>query len=200
MRLALRGVAAAALLAGLACGPQRPAPVYGPWVEGLTLAYEDPTLPGPQRFAERLQVRVARATVEPAGPHLVQLDLAGTRGGLSLLVRYQEGGIELVDEGGRVLARTLPVHFPETTTWTDRGTEFTVIGRAAWDGASILPPTSDSVGVWVESRSASGHRRRGLYLPDLGEVESRELRDGQWVVVNRLVARGFTDHPLSKRP
>jgi hypothetical protein len=200
MRMALRSLVPALLLASLACAPQGPAAVYGPWEEGLTLAYEDPTLPGPQRFAERLQLRVAHSALEPGGPRLVQLDLTSLRSALRVQARHQAGGIDLVDAGGRPMATTLPPRFPDTTSWMDRGTVFTVIGRSAWDGASILPATSEAVGVWVESRSATGYCRRTLYLPNLGEVESRELRNGAWVTVNRLVARGFTDNPLSKRP
>jgi hypothetical protein len=75
-----------------------------------------------------------------------------------------------------------------------------VIGRAAWEGAALLPPTADPVGVWVETGPPQGVHRRTLYLPNLGEVESREERDGTWVVVNRLVARGFTDLPAIKHP
>jgi hypothetical protein len=56
------------------------------------------------------------------------------------------------------------------------------------------------VGVWVEAQPARGPLRRTLYLPDLGEVESLELRDGAWIAVNRLVGRGFTDLPISARP
>jgi hypothetical protein len=199
MRPALARLMPAVLLLALACQPRAAAPVYGPWEEGLTLVFEDPSLPEPQRSANRLQVRVARSAIQPGPPGLVQLDLANTRGQMSLLLKHQDGGIALVEESGRVLAQSLPAGFPGTAAWTDRGTEFRVVGRAAWEGASILPATSDPVGVWVEGRPAQGPRRRTLYLPNLGEVESREERAGTWVTVNRLVARGFTDLPAIKR-
>jgi hypothetical protein len=189
----------AVLLLALACQPHAAVPVYGPWEEGLTLVFEDPSQPEPQRSADRLQVRVAHATMQPGPPSLVQLDLANTRGQLTLRLRHQAGGITLVGEDGRVLAQSLPPGFPALPGWTDLGTEFRVVGRATWDGAALLPATSDPVGVWVEARPAQGPRRRTLYLPNLGEVEAREERNGTWVTVNRLVARGFTDLPPSKR-
>jgi hypothetical protein len=201
MRGTLKLLLPAVLMAGLACQPQPAASVvYGPWEEGLTLAYEDPSQPQPRRSENRLQIRVARSTMGPGAPGLVQLDLTTTRGQMSVLVRHQDGGIDLVDESGRVLARPLPAHFPDISRWVDQDTECRVIGRATWEGAALLPTTSDPVGVWVETRSHQGLLRRNLYLPNLGEVESREERDGSWVVVNRLVARGFTDLPALKRP
>jgi len=189
----------AVLLLTMACQPRATAPVYGPWEEGLTLAFEDPSQPEPQRSTDRLQVRVARATMQPGAPSLIQLDLANTRGQLSVLLRYQDGGITLVGEDGRELSQALPPGFPAVSGWTDRGTEFRVVGRASWDGSALLPSTSDPIGVWVEARPVHGARRRTLYLPNLGEVESREERNGTWVTVNRLVARGFTDIPAIKR-
>jgi hypothetical protein len=201
MRGILNHLVPAALLACLACQPQPATPVlYGPWEEGLTLAYEDPSQPQPRRLEDRLQVRVAHSIMVPGAASLIRLDLTTTRGQMSVLVRHQDGGIDLVEESGRVLARALPAHFPDIPRWVDHGAEFRVIGRAAWEGAAILPATSDPVGVWVEARMPQGIPRRTLYLPNLGEVESREERDGIWVVVNRLVARGFTDLPVTKRP
>jgi len=201
MRRILNLVVPVVLLAGLACQPQSATPVvFGPWEEGLTLAYEDPSQPQPRRSENRLQVRVAHSTMGPGAPGLVQLDLTTTRGQGSVLVRHQDGGIDLVEESGRILARLLPAHFPDLSHWVEQDAEFRVIGRATWEGAALLPTTSDPVGVWVETRSPQGLRRRNLYLPNLGEVESREERDGSWVVVNRLVARRFTDLPAIKRP
>jgi len=192
--------AGATLLLALACQPRAAAPVYGPWEEGLTLAFEDPSQPQPQRSADRLQVRVARSGLAPGAPRLVQLDLTNTRGRMSLLQRHQDGGIELLAEDGRVLAQALPIGFPATTAWTDQGTEFRVVGRAAWLHATLLPPTADPIGIWVEARPLMGPRRRALYLPNLGVVETQLERDGAWVAVSRLVARGFTDLPAITRP
>ena len=200
MHRPLKWLAPAALLLIMACQPRTAAPIYGPWEEGLTLTFEDPSKPQPQRSAERMQVRVAHSTLNPGAPALIQLSLASTRGQMILNFRYQEGGIALVDDKGQILAQPLPVGVSNFTQWVDRGVQYRVIGRAAWEGAAILPATSDPVGLWVESRPPQGLPRRTLFLPNLGEVESREERNGTWVVINRLVARGFTDIPTLKRP
>jgi hypothetical protein len=192
-------LAPAVLLLGLACQPRAATPVFLPWEEGLTLTFEDPSLPQPQRWEARLQVRVAHSEVAPGAPGLIQLDMTSIHGQMIVLARPHDGGIDLIADDGRVYAQALAPGFPATTAWVVSGTEFRVLGRAAWDGAALLPPTSDPIGYWVEVRPPQGPRRRFLYLPDLGEVESREERNGAWVVVNRLVARGFTDLPAFKR-
>lgn len=204
MRLRPVLLAPATLLLGLACQP-RPAapvaaPVYGAWEEGHTLTFEDPSLPQPQRANERIQVRVTQSAIAPGSPRLVQLDLTSAQGRKTLILKHQDGGITLLGEDARVLATLLPVHFPETPAWVDHGTEFRVIGRAKWEGAALLPATSDPIGVWVEASSPQGPRRRTLYLPNLGEVEAQVDRAGAWVTVHRLVAQGFTDLPMTKRP
>jgi hypothetical protein len=193
-------VVPALLALSLACQPRGASPVYGPWEEGLTLAFEDPSQPQPQRSADRLQVRVSRSSMAPGAPRLVQLDLTNLRGQISLLVRHQDGGIALLGDDGRVVAQTLPPGFPATTAWEDRGVQFRVVGRAKWEGAKLLPATSDPVGVWVEARPLQGPRRRTLYLPNLGEVEAQEEHGDGWVTVNRLVARGFVDLPPAPLP
>jgi hypothetical protein len=191
----------AVLLAYMACQPRPSSPtVFAPWEEGLTLAYEDPSLPQPLRSERRLQIRVAHSDLSLGGPSLIHLDLTSLRGQLSMLVRPRDGGSELVEEGGRIIATVLPAHFPNLTAWVDHGVEFRVLGRGAWEGAAILPSGSDPVGVWVEARAPQGIHRRTLYLPNLGEVEAREERNGTWVIVNLLVARGFTDLPVIQHP
>ena len=194
--LRLRG---AALLRVLACQP-RQAAVYAPWEEGLTLAYENPTLPQPARSAGRLQVRVARSPVAPGGPAAIQLDLTSTQGRTSVNLLCRAGGVSLVAPDGQSQTRLLPEGFPAGDTWTERGITFRVVGRGAWQGARLLPPGTDPVGVWVEATPAHGPRHRTLYLPDLGEVESLEERAAGWTTVNLLVARGFTDLPSLMRP
>ncbi|HEY3400825.1 MAG TPA: hypothetical protein VGK03_09365 [Geothrix sp.] len=200
MRRALPLVASAALLLSLACQPRMASPVYGPWEEGLTLAFEDPSQLQPQRSADRLQVHVARSSMAPGAPRTVQLDLSNLRGQMSLRVRHQDGGIALLGDDGRVVAQTLPLGFPATTAWEERGVQFRVMGRAKWEGAALLPATSDPVGVWVEARPQHGPRRRTLYLPNLGEVEAQEEHGDTWITVNRLVARGFVDLPSASLP
>lgn len=200
MRSLLTLAAPAAVLLSLACAPRQDQAVYGAWEEGLTLAFEDPSLPQPRRSQDRIQVRVARSAIAPGAPRLVQLDLTSLRGQASLLLRHRDGGIDLVTPDGNVLANVLPARFPAVTAWTSRDTECRVLGRARWEGADLLPPTADPIGVWVEARPLQGPRRRTLFLPSVGEVETLEEREGAWVSVNRLVARGFTDLPSAKRP
>jgi hypothetical protein len=197
MRLAL--LAPAALLLGLACQPRPAAAVYGAWEEGLTMTFEDPSLPQPQRGNDRIQVRVTQSAIAPGTPRLVQLDLTSNRGRKTLVLKHQDGGITLLGEDGQVTATLLPEHFPEAAPWVDHGIQFRVIGRAQWEGAAILPSTADPIGVWVEA-NGQGPSRRTLYLPNLGEVEAQVERAGTWITVNRLVARGFTDLPITKRP
>ncbi len=199
MRVLAALLAPAILLLGLACQPRPAAPVYGAWEEGLTLTFEDPSRPQPQRTEERIQVRVTRSAIAPGSPRLVQLDLTSNRGRKTLILKHQDGGIALLGEDARVTATLLPVHFPEAAPWVDHETQFRVLGRAKWEGAALLPATSDPIGVWVEA-GAPGGRRRTLYLPNLGEVEAQVERAGAWVTVNRLVAQGFTDLPITSRP
>jgi len=193
-------LASIALLLTLACQPPAAPQVYCPWEEGLTLTFEDPSLPQPQRGTHRLQVRVAKAAVAPGPPGLIQVDLSSLQGQQPITLRQQGGGVSLVTDQGQMLSVILPAGFPATATWTDRGIEFRVVGRATWDGASLLPATADPVGIWVEARPLQGPRRRTLYLPNLGEVETQEERAGAWVTVHRLVACGFTSLPAIKRP
>ncbi len=196
-----RLVPVAALILLAACQYQARGPLrYGPWEEGLTLAYEDPSVPEPQRTQQRLQVRVERAAFPSEGDGTVRLDYSSIQGSLTLVLRHHDGGIALLGADGKPLARLLPEGFPRTQTWEDHGTAYRVVGRGTWDGARILPATSSPVGVWVEAQPAHGPLRRTLYLPGLGEVESLELRDGAWIAVNRLVGRGFTNLPISRRP
>lgn len=199
MATVLNRLAPAALMLLLACQPRMAAPVYGPWEEGLTLTFEDPSLPQPLRSAERTQMRVSRAALTPGKPTRVQVALTSTHGQINMQFQFENGGIALLDEQGQVLAQPLPVGALPLAPWVDRGVEYQIVGRAAWDGAALLPETSDPVGVWLESRSPQGERRRTLLLPNVGEVESRLYRNGTWVTVNRLVARGFTDLPITKR-
>ncbi|MFN7959371.1 MAG: hypothetical protein U0P46_13745 [Holophagaceae bacterium] len=195
-----RRLAPAALLLGLACQPPAAPKVYCPWEEGLTLTFEDPSRPQPERSANRLQVRVAKSAIAPGLPTLIQVDVASLRGQMPMTLKQQDGGVSLVTDQGQHLSVSLPAGFPATTAWKERGTEFRVLGRAAWDGAALLPATSDPVGIWVEARPLQGPRRRTLYLPNLGEVETQEERGGAWISVNRLVAYGFTSLPAIKRP
>jgi hypothetical protein len=190
----------AALGMVLACQPQGQPAIYGPHVEGQTLAYEDPSLPQPRRSQERLQMRVSRTEVRPDGALAVHLDVTNLKGQMMLTILHRNGGLALLAPDGKPSAQLLPGGFPELAAWEERGTTFRVVGRATWEGAALLPDTAIPVGAWVESQAPGAPRRRTLYLPDLGEVEAQEERNGVWVTVNRLVAQGFTDLPAVSRP
>ena len=74
-----------------------------------------------------------------------------------------------------------------------------VIGRAALQNPDLkLPDDYDRIGLWVEMETRDGSKRRIFFLPGIGEAESQVLKGGQWVAVNRLVSRGFTDAPTVK--
>lgn len=161
---------------------------------GLALVFVDPELKGADQFARRLQVRVDRSFQAEDGSLVVSKEmLQGVGLPLNVLTRVSKGGVALLDEHGKPVAQLLPEGFPDrTSSWEAHGTRFVVLGRAAWGGASILPDTSDPVGVWVEARPSNGPRSRSLYLKGLGEVETLEERPGgAWVCVNRLEQYGF---------
>jgi hypothetical protein len=184
----------------LGCRPRPTGPgVYGPWEEGLTLAFEDPSLPTPEaRAASHYQLRVFKGLTDPTKPGVVKLTENTLQNSYTYAMQYEAGGRALLGEDGKLVAWILPQGFPDQVqAWADapRGFTFRLIGRAAWAAPFKLPATVDTTGLWVETERKDGLKRRGLYLQGLGEVESMEWRDGRWVTVNRLVARGFTDLP-----
>lgn len=191
---------AAALLLLVGCdGAIRPrpasTPIFAPWEEGLTLIYESPELPDAQRFERRLQVKVLRSKDAGKGRE-VEVSYATFQGEMKLQLAHRGGGSFLELQGLPELP-ILPQGFPDqVSTWTLRETTYQVIGRASVVGMGLrLPQGHPTDGVWVEARTPDGTRRHTLYLPDLGEVESRVLVDGRWKVVNRLVSRGFSETP-----
>jgi hypothetical protein len=191
------------LLASLACDrslAQSRKTVYLPWEEGLTLIYEDTTLPAGARFQERLQRRVAASKETPAGRR-VTLTYSTLKSNNSFDFLNKEGGWAMV-EGDALLFRILPEGFPDRVDrWEDkkRGVTFKVIGRAALQDRGLkLPDDFDRIGVWVEMEAKDGLRLRIFFLPDIGEVESQVFRNGRWVVANQLVSRGFTDLPTAQ--
>ena len=174
------------------------APVsYAPWEEGLTLGFENPSLPANQRQQEHFQLRVKSSKPGPAGQ--VVIETATTFSGQTeLTYLQQEGGVILGSDPNGSL-RLLPKGFPDgTSRWEDRGVFHWVVGRASVSlpGVRFEDPQS-TFGVWVESAPVKGDgpRRRTLYLPDIGEAESQVWQDNHWVSVFRLVSRGFTDVP-----
>ncbi len=182
----------------LACEKPDPKAMFAPTEAGLTLAYENPSLPAEQRGRERLQVRVAK--VEEVDSKLfVTKTFTTQQGELDALFAYVNGGVSLI-KGPAVSALTiLPQGFPNVRPWEERGRRFRVAGRAAMPELGlIVPDTLDRLGVWVDSVAVvdgQGPRRRTFYLPKLGEIETQEFQDEKWVSVNRLVSYGFTDTP-----
>jgi len=171
--------------------------IYAPHEEGLTLAYENPTLSGTARSDARLQVRVDAAKPLADGGTIAGM-LRHTR--LSGETRYRfeikDGGMTLADAEGRT-SLLLPAGFPDRVqAWGAGASRTRVLGRGTlpvFDG--VLPKGHPKVGVWIESESDGdgSPRTRTLLLPDVGPAEVLEFRGGQWVTVSRLVARGFTD-------
>lgn len=174
--------------------------VFVPWEEGLTLIYEDPTLPAAERAQTRLQARVAASRETPQGRR-VTLVYTTLKGEHAFEFLSKEGGWAMV-EGDTPLFRMLPEGFPERVDrWEDRarGMTFQVIGRARLPESDLeLPADCDRVGIWVELEPQKGPRRRIFFLPGIGEAKSQVLQNGHWTTNNQLVSRGFTDPPATK--
>ena len=180
--------------------PPKPA-VYAAWEEGLTLGYENPSLPSAKRLQERFQVRVKEARPN-AGGRLVVQTMTTLTGASELTFLQADGGVSLgANPEGR--ARILPAGFPDRTPrWEDRGIYHWVVGRACvtLPGVRFAEP-GPVLGVWVEAAPlhGAGPRWRTLYLPDVGEAETLQWQNGAWQCVWRLTSRGFTD-VLTTRP
>jgi hypothetical protein len=179
--------------------PARPR-VYAAWEEGLTLGFEDPSqADAGLRTRSRQTVRV-KQSVPSGGGTLVTKTFASLNGQWETRVLQQDGGVRLLADGTTGIL-LLPEGFPDRVSrWQARGSFNWVVGRATAELPGIrFADHADAVGVWVESISASdpADRTRTLYLPDLGEVESRawDQSHWRWVTTNLLVTRGFTDVP-----
>jgi len=201
MNLGLRAAVLGALVLGTGCDARlmpRKAELFAPWEEGLTLGYENPSLPAAQRLQERFQVRVKEARPSAAG-RVVVLTTTTLTGAIDITFLQTDGGVLLgSDPDGRT--RVLPKGFPDRTSqWEDRGVFHQVVGRACvtLPGVRFGEP-GPAEGVWVEASPlhAAGPRTRTLYLPGIGEAETLVWKDGQWQAVFRLASRGFTDLPV----
>lgn len=193
---------AAALLMSTACDRtlnQARKTVYVPWEAGLTLIYEDPTLPPAERLQERLQRRVSESKETPQG-RAVTITYSTIRSHQAIEFLHKAGSWVMMQSKPPLVL--LPEGFPDSVDhWEDkdRGLVFHVIGRAALQNSGLrLPDDHDRIGVWVEMESRNGPRRRIFFLPGIGEAETDVLKDGKWVMVNQLVSRGFTDAPEAK--
>ena len=206
MKLAASALAAAALAAAFGCRPASGrGEVFAAWEEGRTLIFEDPTLPDAPparlRSQQRLQKQVVRTSESPAG-RLVETDFTTFQGRQSFTLQLTGGGVSLLDGQGRALP-LLPEGFPESATaWTIPGYRMQVLGRAYWGRqAPAFPANRPPEGVWVEGESLHGGARiRLFYLPDFGEVEKRELRDGKWVTTSLMVGWSFQEVPRPAAP
>ncbi len=173
-----------------------PRRIYAPWEEGLTLGYEDPTLPSAERFRHRQQVRVKEVLQGADGLAITKTytTLAGQWEGKVL---EKDGGVQLQTGFGAL--QMLPEGFPDKVSrWVVRGTFNRVVGRAAADLPGVrLPDPARAVGIWVETVPLDRPfpRIRTFYLPDIGEAETLTWMNGRWVTTNILVTRGFTDVP-----
>lgn len=183
------------LLLALACAPTEPA-VYGPHEVGLTLIYENPSLPEAHRPEQRQQLRV-EASKEVDGGVMVRRSYSSLSSPpMDLVVFHRDGGMALVRPDGGARLQVLPEGFPDRVrTWELQGTRHRVLGHAEARLPMVLAP-EQRLGVWVESIPAKGPRTRVLYLPGLGEVESLVQEGRGWICVNRLVSKGHTDAPL----
>ncbi len=194
------GIVAAVLAFSLACEQTDPEQLFAPFEAGLTLAYENPSLPQSRRLQERLQVRIAK--IEQVDKKWLVTKTFTTFGGqLDVLFAYENGGVSLMKDPKNVALIVLPAHFPSVKTWEDRGWRYRVEGRAVMPDTGLrLPDTTPRLGVWVMSETLDGKglKRRSFYLPRLGETETQELQGGKWVTVNRLFSYGFEDLPLQK--
>ena len=174
--------------------------MFAPTEAGLTVAYEDPSLPEDLRSRQRLQVRVA-SVQDLDKKQLVTKTFTTQQGEMDVLFAYVDGGVAIMKDPTTPALVVLPPGFPNVRPWEERGRRFRVAGRAAMpDTGPRLPDTMDRLGVWVNSESVDGRgpKRRTFYLPRLGEVETQELKDEKWISINRMVSYGFVDAPMKR--
>ncbi|HEU4951938.1 MAG TPA: hypothetical protein VFT46_08285, partial [Holophagaceae bacterium] len=151
----------ATLLLGLAAcrqpGPQIPRP-YTAAEEGLTLVYLNPSLPGAEQAARRLQVRVDKVVDREDGALVIFKSFTvGTQPPFQATFVVKGDGVGLLSADGRTETAILPAGFPDgPQTWTRGDVAYRILGRAAWSGAaSVLPEdrrAEGGVGTWVEAR------------------------------------------------
>lgn len=192
------------LVLSLACdrAENTPKEIFAPAQAGQILAYENPTLPQPQRRAERLQIRITKTELVGASL-MVTKTFTTLQGQMEALFSYNNGGVRLMKDPTNPALVMLPPSFPNVRTWTDRNREYRVEGRAMMPEMDLpLPSTLDRLGIWVASESMDGQgpKLRTFYLPNLGEIETQAFQNGKWVSVNRLVEYGFEDAPAIKSP
>lgn len=196
------GLVAAILLLAAACRTMpadRDRLVYAPHEEGLTLAYENPSLEGNARVESRLQVRVEAAQPSPDGSSVVgEIRHTRLQGEDRFAFEARYGGLRVMDAQKRA-AMVLPEGFPDrVSSWVEGGVASRVLGRGTsplFD--KFLPKDAPKVGVWIESAPLKGEgpRTRMFLLPHVGSAEVLEWKEGRWTASMRLVGWGFTDAP-----
>ncbi len=173
------------------------APVYAAWEEGLTLGFEAQDVPAAQRAESRFQKQVTRTAIE-GDTRKVEVAYTTLQGRLVMHQVLRKGAVHFLDGQGRSQV-LIPEGFPDLVfSWETPSHRFRVLGRAGWERAApAFPETQSREGVWVEAMplKPGGTRIRAFYLPDIGEAEAREWRDGRWVTTNLLVSRGFSEIP-----
>jgi hypothetical protein len=184
-----------ALAVGCAIQPEREV-IYSPTEPGLTLVFENPSI----ESQNRTQLRVANANKTDEGLEVdISVDTLQGSGAMKLQC-MQDGGVFIVGSDDK-RATVLPPGFPDKTqAWQSDGISYSVIGRARADLEEVK--LQDPVGIWVEAAPVSAQslnsgvsRARIFFLPGVGEAETKELREGKWITVNRLIGRGFSDLP-----
>lgn len=192
---------AAALAAGCRPEPGR-AETYEAWEAGRILIFENPSSqPRGTEIAGRLQKQVLRS-VDSGGVRRVETAYTGLQGQQTLQLVLKDGGTALQDGQGRSII-LLPEGFPDrVAAWQSPAYRMRVLGRARWGHERPrLASTQSAEGVWVEGEPLQGGTRiRIFYLPDFGEVEKLEWRDGQWVATNLLVGHSFQEIPRERTP
>lgn len=206
MKAALLPAALLLLLVGVqqGCRPAlEGAERYEAWEEGMTLIFENPSLPDAaparQRFHERYQKQVIRSEANGV-ERRVETQFTTYQGQQVVALVLKDGGVSLQEAQGRGTL-ILPQGFPErTSSWTSGGYRMKVLGPARWERDKPgFPATRPPEGIWVEGEPQGlGTRTRVFYLRDFGEVEKREWRDGKWVTTNLMVGFSFQEIPRPK--
>lgn len=201
------GLVAAALLLAGACRTSpadQDRPIYAPHEEGLTLAYENPSLEGSAREGSRLQIRVDAAQPSANGGSVVgEIRHTRLQGEDRYAFEARNGGLKVMDAQKRA-ATVLPEGFPDrVSSWVEGGVVSRILGRGTSPHFDkLLPREAPKVGVWIESvpLKGDGPRTRMFLLPDVGSAEVLEWKEGRWAASMRLVGRGFTDAPARNLP
>jgi len=197
-------LAAVALMLG--CERQEEqAAIYAPIVAGTILQFET-SRPDPDNevnASDRLQLRVLQAKQADNGLEVVceYSTLQGTT--TTTILCQKDGGVFLVGSDDSKNMQ-LPPGFPDkTASWQSNRATFQVLGRAKahLEGIELYDP----IGVWVEATTIPPQpspyffwkgEARILFLPGIGEAETRVLHEGNWVTVRKLVGVGTSTEPM----